>query len=372
MRRHAYFRRIPSDQRKLLDLMFRMSYLEGAAGLTPGTWSKNPRQSVARAQQWFTDHKISMAPGWFDRDSEDWALGLDSRVRGVVSRFSEKLNTAGIAADQILTDLISGTSTPSEPASQRVFWSFGKTHDPKDLEKKEPDFGKVMGSGIYRAALQQIMRTLKRKENQVQLRQQEMSDVDLKQDSGPRDRSFALLDAVYAMDSEAFRKLVESFAAKYAEREFPLSAGTRGRPLDPSLSHLSMGEVDRFTFNRFVHYLMDPSLQEREKGKLTMEPIRTRVQSDVLRMFDPDGKLSADASAKLIRRIYRVLGSEDPTTGLPEKVMDAVKQLQQTPAVKEILRKYQEAKSAPQRLARLVGASMLGKMGFLGQLLVSL
>lgn len=86
------------------DLMARLQVLEGVAGQSPFTWSRNPRQSISEAQEHFAGTNID--PSWFSTGN----TGMIGLVWGSVDSFFRKQRRTEMSwtADDILQNGLMG------------------------------------------------------------------------------------------------------------------------------------------------------------------------------------------------------------------------------------------------------------------------
>jgi len=105
-----------------LDLMFRLSMLEGAAGVTPGSWSDNPSRGLDQA----TDHySVSdVDPDWLStRDQGVYRYLL--RMTQAILRSSGLEGVSDLSADEILINAYMGLAR-SGGTKKRVLYEAGK------------------------------------------------------------------------------------------------------------------------------------------------------------------------------------------------------------------------------------------------------
>lgn len=110
-----------------MDQLARLSLLEGAAGVPPGTWLRQKSRGFGAALDHFGPN---LAGGWTaptDQGVYDKALAVASRVLRDVAR---------VDANDLLQDLVIGSARSGGPARHRLFYSVGSA-----LRKYENDLG---------------------------------------------------------------------------------------------------------------------------------------------------------------------------------------------------------------------------------------
>lgn len=116
---YKWAKRASSDK---LDLMVRLSMLEGAAGVTPGSWSDNPSQGLNKAVDHFAGS--SLDPTWLSKQSQGVYNHLLRSAQSIL-RSSRVEGVTDLSAEEVLTSALMGMGR-SEGTKKRVFYEAGK------------------------------------------------------------------------------------------------------------------------------------------------------------------------------------------------------------------------------------------------------
>jgi hypothetical protein len=123
-----------------MDMLARMSVLEGAAGVSPGKWIAQRERGFASALEHFGPN---LAAGWTtagDRGLYDQAVGVANHALR---------NTASMDGEELVQELIMHSTSSAGPKRQKVFYSIGdsmRAHE-RDLSdgKITPEHPHVRG-----------------------------------------------------------------------------------------------------------------------------------------------------------------------------------------------------------------------------------
>lgn len=127
-----------------LDMLARLSVLEGAAGVAPGKWLAQRERGFASALDHFGPN---LASGW----SSATDRGLYDQAVSVASKMLR--NVSWTDGEELVQDMVSHSSSATGPKRQRVFYSIGeslRSHD-RDLGdgKIAPDSTLVRGRLVH-------------------------------------------------------------------------------------------------------------------------------------------------------------------------------------------------------------------------------
>jgi len=143
---------------KALEMVARAQVLEGAAGLTPGTWSNRPRQGLVKAQQFLSEHEVD--PEWFQpTDLYKTALGTMQTM----------YNKSGMTQppEDLLQNSMAGIGMTGKKILP-LFWDVGKKRGKRILNGKEtPE--KILPTVVTYAHFRAMtyMKTLKRQKKKM-------------------------------------------------------------------------------------------------------------------------------------------------------------------------------------------------------------
>lgn len=110
-----------------MDMFARLSILEGAAGLTPGTW-------LAKKERGFGDALAHFGPGL----AASWTSPTDQGVFDKAVKVADRMLTdvSGMDGDELVQELVVGSNSPAAPRRSRLFYSVGEA-----LKRYENDLG---------------------------------------------------------------------------------------------------------------------------------------------------------------------------------------------------------------------------------------
>ncbi len=344
--RVAYLSILPKPEQQKLDLTFRLSFLEGVAGLNPGTWTRNPRANAIKAKQWFLDAGFPLTPSWFEMDPDaSWAVDLDRRVWRGTERFSSGLKAIGVTREDILNELIKSINSPEGKRQERVYWSFGASNTPEKIQNKPPVVSEVIGPGIARAVDQLINAKLKARQNRPLLqKERELGDGNMPGMMDPVDRAWN------SPSSETESRDPTVLLIDLMADEHSLGSAIL-RMVENVIDRMTKNEVNRFVLKRFFQYMTDPNFnhvdsednQVRSQMWKMLNRIRDQVREDMLAQFDPQGTMDPGARQKFLTRIYGILGTGSSKGGnqeLPSNVLLVAEALQKEPAIQALLEKF--------------------------------
>lgn len=108
----------------LLDLMFRLSMLEGAAEVSPGRWSDNPNRGIKQASDHFSGTRLD--PSWLTKDD----TGLYGRLLSLAESLMRSSGVEGVAElapDEVLINAYMGLRRGGGGRKTRLLYEAGKS-----------------------------------------------------------------------------------------------------------------------------------------------------------------------------------------------------------------------------------------------------
>jgi hypothetical protein len=111
-----------------MDMFARLSILEGAAGLPPGTW-------LAKKERGFGDALAHFGPGL----AASWTAPTDQGVFDKAVKVADRMlsDTSGMDGDELVQEMVVGSTAAGAPRRSRLFYSVGEA-----LKRYENDLGK--------------------------------------------------------------------------------------------------------------------------------------------------------------------------------------------------------------------------------------
>jgi len=337
----AFLNDLPTSEKQKLDLIFRLSFLEGVARKDAGEWVRKPAQGALQARMFFESQKIPMDKSWFGPlPGTPWVVELDRRAYGMVKRFEKGLLTINVAQEDITNELVAATNSPTGRRQDKVFYSFGLSwKDPTELRNTPPIAKDVIGPGLTRALTQFIKDAIARKGNRPQMMQQ------IDQLTGDRPDT-SRSEETLLIDLMGEQLGVGNAILNLAE---------------PAIDRVTKDEVGRFALKRFFTYMTDPSYNVYEPGPgrdkrpnrskmwAMMSRIRDKVREDMLEHFDPEGTKSEDEREKFLRRLYRIIGTashgSEGNVGLPKGIEKVLAEVRKLPSVEKLIERFQQERA---------------------------
>lgn len=391
----AFLDKIPPDQRKKLDLTFRLSFLEGVMRRPVGDWAREPRKGAVEARQFFEDQKIPIDQGWFVASpTAPWVRELDIRAATVAKGYERNLKRIGMSVGDLVQDLIMGIGSPQAKRQNNVFYSFGLSwSNPEELTLLDPEDAKgVIGPGLKQALVWYIEDALKRGNNRV------MMERAPNEESAPGQNTW--MDQVSDPSNSRNPKellidlLVDESGLRNAVLQLAEAAILKLTPPQKNPRREQANEMIRFVLNRYFKYLSDPAFNKRDPDVKSKRPnrspmwslrkrINAQVQADMLEKFstkaDGTPMLKEELDA-LKRKLYSILGSTERGSGgdvgLPPIVDEVLEKIRENPTVEALLERFEEEENRlnfHNMTASVVRAFLVKKawegLGLLGTLL---
>lgn len=166
----------------VFDLMFRLSILEGAAGVAPGSWSDHPNRGLVKAMDTYGGAGLDDA--WLSRKDQGVYRYL-LKMAASTLRSSGIEGVSELGADEILTNSFLGLGRKSG-SKKRVLYAVGKSLSDKIWEGEETPMEVAVGkakSYIRNSVLNEI-KTYRRRLDRMRI---EMGEEDTAGDRGIRD-----------------------------------------------------------------------------------------------------------------------------------------------------------------------------------------
>ena len=124
-----------------MDMLARLSILEGAAGVAPGTWLRQKERGFGHALDFFGPKLPASWTSTRDQGVYDKALAAAAKILR---------NSSMVDPMDLIQDMIIGSTTTSGPARSRVFYSVGnalrKYENDLAAGQMTPNDGKVKGT----------------------------------------------------------------------------------------------------------------------------------------------------------------------------------------------------------------------------------
>ena len=102
-----------------MDGLARLSFLEGVAGVNPGTWIRQKSRGFTSADEWASMNDGYLHPNWTTNRNTGFYDAVGKAVASVLRGVS------GIDPEDIAQEIISESSLPSGRANRRMFYSAG-------------------------------------------------------------------------------------------------------------------------------------------------------------------------------------------------------------------------------------------------------
>jgi len=148
-----------------MDMLARLSVLEGAAGVSPGTWLRKKAAGFGAALDYFGP---KLPAAWTTTQDQ----GLYNKALATATRALR--SAQGTDATDLVQDMVSGSNTSSGPARTRVFYSVGAALRKYETDliagQMTPDHRRVKGvidKWVTRAALDVLLSQKEQRHHQV-------------------------------------------------------------------------------------------------------------------------------------------------------------------------------------------------------------
>lgn len=351
----AFLNDLPTSEKQKLDLIFRLSFLEGVARKNAGEWARSPLRGAVEARSFFETQKIPMDPRWFGAlPGAPWVFELDRRTYGMYQKWRKALDAIGLDQEDITMELIKSTTDPTGRRQDKVFYSFGLSRkDPQELANMPPDAKEVIGKGLTRALAQFIKDVMTRKSNRPQLMGPTTQQIGPSESLSREVRLDTLTSRPFDDDGKSeVTQLIDLMGDQ-------LGAGNAIlRLAESAIDRTTTDEVARFALKRFISLMTDPAYNvytpdgkrdkrpNRSKMWSMLSKIREQVRTDMLEQFDPDGTKSEEDKTRFGRRLYNILGSSgrgsQGNVGLPAGIEKVLEEIRKTPAVEQLIKRFRE------------------------------
>lgn len=118
------------------DKMLRAQVLEGAAGVTIGSWWKKGQRGLQQAQEWFADQGFPVRPEWFDKKYSGMYGILEKAIQATARHYGVPLEPTDI----MNSSLMGLKADPSEPGHRKEgpYWAGVSLSDKLKAGKETP------------------------------------------------------------------------------------------------------------------------------------------------------------------------------------------------------------------------------------------
>jgi len=200
-----------------MDALARLSFLEGVAGVPPGTWIRRKAQGFGDADEWAASKDGGLHPNWSTNRNtgmyDEAAKAVASILRGV----------SGIDPEDLAQEIVSESSLPGGRANRRQFYSAGQA-----IGKDRPKVQALLEGDLTPAQVRGIAATgAKRLALNEKKRLREKMEVGVPSQEGERD-SFIQQQPTVSVDDPNVRENILLMALN-SPQSFP--GGTKIRAI---------------------------------------------------------------------------------------------------------------------------------------------
>lgn len=128
-----------------MDALARLSFLEGIAGVTPGSWLRKKARGFESAENWVAEQGGHLHPNWTTNRNTGMYDAVAKAVASVLRSVS------GIDPEDIAQEIISESMLPGGRANRRAFYSAGTA-----IAKDRGKMAKLLGGELTPRSVQGI------------------------------------------------------------------------------------------------------------------------------------------------------------------------------------------------------------------------